>query len=150
MIRSFQNWSIRNINFKQNHERNKLHHLCLPDAQDLYILPFFFRRTCSQEGISASFQQAPCLLFHEESIWLLATSHLPGVMTCQLWKGTGGSGVSVHTWPLTQVLNLLRIRTITLSEAVVPHRKICSLDELLSIKVPGLLVKSASHQYLLN
>lgn len=72
----------RNTNFRQNHRENKellipsnllsfllpLQHLCLSIAQDLYVLPFFFRKMCCQEGTSGSFRHTACLLFYGKSI----------------------------------------------------------------------------------
>lgn len=55
-----------------------------------------------------------------------APSHLPAVRTCQPWKGTCGCGVSVHL-ALSQVLSSLRVRVITLSDALVHHGKLLHL-----------------------
>lgn len=121
----------RNTNFKQNHGGNKeflipssllsfplpLQHLCLSIAQDLYVLLFSFRRMCCQEGISGSFRHTPCLLFYGKSIWRL----LP---ICLLW-GPASHGkapvvvVFLSTWPWA--------RFITLSDALVHHRKLLHL-----------------------
>lgn len=57
---------------------------------------------------------------------MTAPSHLPAVRTCQPWKGTCGCGVSVHL-ALSQVLSFLRVKVITLSDALVHHGKLLHL-----------------------
>lgn len=115
-----------------------LHNLCLPITQGLYVLLFFFTRTYCQEGISVSFRNTSFLHFREEWTRLPDFPHWSDMMIGQLWRGIYGSGVFVHTPPLSQVPSSLNVRTIVHSEAV----SLTPAPYLPPSKVPGLLVRA--------